>query len=257
MPIMPKIFCVTNQKGGVGKSTTCANLSAALSEDGKKVLLLDLDPQAGLTTSMGYDPDSFDKTIYNALIDPEGTPLKSVLIDTNVPGVCLAPANLDLAGAEAELIGEIGWDRTVKEILSPIQNQFDYIIIDCPPSLGLLTANALIASEMAIIPLQAEYLAMRGLKQLNKIISKVRKKGNPTLATKIIITMFDKRTIHAQEVLEEIKKTFGDQVHPAIIKRTVKFADSTVAGRPLVHLDPQSEASRSYREIAKEILNYV
>ena len=254
---MPKIFCVTNQKGGVEKSTPCANLAACLSEEGKSVLLIDLDPQAGLTASLGYDPDGPQKTIYNSLTDPEGVPLKSILIKTELSGVCLAPSNLDLAGAEAELIGEIGWDRTLKEILYPLQNDFDYILIDCPPSLGVLTANALVASELAIIPLQAEYLAMRGLGQLNKIISKVRKRSNPNLKTRILITLFDKRTIHANEVADEIKKVFSGQVSPFIIKKTIKFADSTVAGKPLIHFDPKSEAAEAYRQFAKEILNYV
>ena len=250
---MPKILCTTNQKGGVGKSTTCANLAAALSEEGKKILLIDLDPQAGLTTSLGYDPDRFEKTVYNVLIDPEGSPLRSVMVETSMSGVMLAPANLDLAAAEAELIGEIGWDRTLKEILYPVQDAFDYIIIDCPPSLGVLTANALVASDLAIIPLQAEYLAMRGLKQLNKIIQKVRKRSNPNLRIRILITMFDRRTTHAKEVRDEIAEIFGDHVSPIIINRTIKFADATIAGKPLTHYDPKSEGADAYRQLAKEV----
>lgn len=254
---MPKNFCVTNQKGGVGKSTTCANLAAALSDEGYRVLLLDLDPQAGLTVSLGFDPDTFQTTVYNALVQSEKITLESVLIQTKIDRVILAPSNIDLAGAEVELIGEVGWDQILKEILQPIQSRFDYVLIDCPPSLGVLTANALVASQLAIIPLQAEYLAMRGVKQLQQIVSKVQKRSNPTLKTRILITMYNKQTLHAQEVEEEIKKVFGALVYPFTIKRTVQFADSTVAGKPLVQIDPNHEASAAYRQLAKELISYV
>lgn len=250
---MSKLYAITNQKGGVGKSTTCACLGTALAELGRKVIIVDLDPQAGLTTSLGFDPDSLETTIYQAIID-DSYPIQEIISKTKVPNLYFIPSNLDLAGAEAELIGEIGWDRILKDVLSPILNDYDFVFIDCPPSLGLLTTNALMASDRAIIPVQCEYLAFRGLKQLNKIIYKVRKKGNPELRAKILRTMHDLRTIHSREIVEELEKVFGDQIYKTIIKRTIKFADSAVAGVPILIYDKRSEGAEAYRQLAKEIL---
>ena len=240
---MAKIFCTTNQKGGVGKTTTCLCLGTALSEVGKKVLMIDLDPQAGLTTSLGFEPDDFPTTIYDVLINDK-TSILTTIIKTKVKDLDLIPSNLDLAGAEAELIGEIGWDRTLKEALYPVKDIYHYILIDCPPSLGVLTANALVASDVAIIPLQTEYLAMRGIKQLNKIIDKVRKRTNHKIQIRILRTMFDKRTLHSREVLEEIKSVFGEQVLDPVINRTIRFADSSVAGEPILIYDKNSRKCR-------------
>ncbi len=252
---MAKIYAIANQKGGVGKSTTCLCLATGLTEEAnRKVLMIDLDPQAGLTTSLGLHPESFARTIYDVLINPEEIPLSSVIIPTKIPNVSLAPANLDLAGAEVELFGEIGWDRVLREVLEPIQAMFDYIFADCPPSLGILTTNALMAAEQVIVPVQSEYLALRGLKQLHDIINKVRKKGNPILRTKILRTMHNPRTIHSQEVAEEVKKIFGNQVYESIIKRTIKFADSTLAGEPILLYAKDSDAAHAYRSLAKEVL---
>lgn len=251
---MPNIYAIANQKGGVGKSTSCACLASGLAEQGHRVLMVDMDPQAGLTTSFGFNPEDFEATIYNILINSSDDTLDKVIVSTKIDNVHLAPANLDLAGAEAELIGEIGWDRTLKEVLASVKGKFDYILIDCPPSLGVLTTNALIAAELVIVPVQAEYLAMRGLKHLNSIIQKVRKKANPRLKTKILRTMHSKRTLHSQEVVQEIEKVFGDQAYRTIIKRTVKFADSTLAGEPILSYAEGSEAAMAYRELTNEVL---
>jgi len=252
---MSKLYAITNQKGGVGKSTTCANLGTALSELGKKVLILDLDPQAGLTTSLGFKPDSLDITIYQAILDNH-FPIQDIITKTKIPNLFLLPSNLDLAGAEVELIGKIGWDRILKDTLSPILSDYDFVFIDCPPSLGLLTTNALMASERAIIPVQSEYLAFRGLKPLTDIVEKVRQKGNPELEIKVLRTMHQKRTIHSQEVVEELEKIFGKekQIYQTVIKRTIKFAESAVKGVPILIYDKRSEGAIAYRQLAQEIL---
>lgn len=252
---MTTVYTVTNQKGGVGKTTTCICLGAALTEKGKKVLLVDLDPQGGVTTGLGFDPDKFELTTYDALIDEE-TPLSKVVIQTKIKGLELAPTNLDLAGAEGELLGEIGWDRTLREVLKPIKKDYDFIFLDCPPSLGVLTTNALMAAERAIVPVQTEYLALRGLKQLNRVISKVKKKGNPNLKVKILRTMHQIRTVHSREVVEELEEVFGDQLYQTIIKRTIKFAEASVAGEPILSYLPKSPGATSYRELTKEVLKH-
>ncbi len=166
----------------------------------------------------------------------------------------LIPSNLDLAGAEGELIGEIGWDRNLKDALAEIKNDYDFIFVDCPPSLGVLTTNALICADAVIIPVQTEYLALRGLKQLENIIAKVRKKGNPKLRKRILRTMHNTRTLHSREVVEELEKVFPQEVFSTIIKRTVKFADAALAGLPIVQYAKSSEAAESYRELAREVI---
>lgn len=248
------IYSIANQKGGVSKTTTSFCLGSALSEKGQKVLLVDLDPQAGLTTSLGFNPDSFDTTIYNALINPEGTTLKNIIKETKVAKLYFIPSNIDLAGAEGELIGEIGWDRNLKEVLSPVIKEYDFILIDCPPSLGVLTANALIASDKVIIPVQTEYLALRGLKHLNEIITKVKKKRNSELNIKVLRTMHDIRTLHSKEVVEELGKIFQGQIYNTVIKRTIKFADATLTGESILSYAKNSEGAIAYRDLAKEVL---
>jgi chromosome partitioning protein len=250
------IYAIANQKGGVGKTTTCLCLGAALAEVGKRVLLIDLDPQAGLTTALGFDPDDFDTTVYAPLIDPESVRLSEIIVQTKVPNLWIAPSNLDLAGAEAELIGEIGWDRNLKELLAASVNSYEFILVDCPPSLGVLTTNALMAADRVIVPVQTEYLALRGLKQLGKIISKVKRKGNPELKVRILRTMYDPRTIHAREIAEEIERIFGAQTYQTVIKRTVKFADASLAGEPILSYAKDSAGAIAYRDLAKEILSH-
>lgn len=248
------IYSIANQKGGVGKTTTSLCLGSALAEKDYKVLLVDLDPQAGLTTSLGFNPDSFDTTIYNALINPEGLPLKEIIKETKIAKLYFVPANIDLAGAEGELIGEIGWDRNLKETLSSVRKEYDFIFIDCPPNLGVLTTNALIAADKVIIPVQTEYLALRGLKHLNEIIAKVKRKGNNNLTEKILRTMHDVRTLHSKEVGEELGKIFPDQIYNTIIKRTIKFADATLTGKSILSYAKNSEGAIAYRNLAMEVL---
>ncbi len=251
---MSEICTIANQKGGVGKSTTCACLSAALAEIGKRILAVDLDPQGGLTTSLGFDPDSFQNTAYNVLINSNESPVRTAIIETEIPNLFLLPSNLDLAGAEGELIGEIGWDKTLKDALFPIAQDYDSIFIDCPPSLGILTTNGLMAAQTVIIPVQSEYLALKGLKELNRVISKIRKKGNPDLKIRILRTMHDARSSHTKEVIEELEKIFGDQVYQSVIKRTIKFADSALAGKPIILYAKSSEGAEAYRQLTQEVL---
>jgi len=251
---MSKFITFANNKGGVGKTTTAINLAAALAERSKKVLLVDLDPQGGLTIGLGFDPDNFEKTVYDVLIGSQSSS-KSVTIQTKMPGLDLVPANQDLSGAEAELIGEVAWESTLRNALNNTKD-YDYVIIDCPPSLGVLTVNGLVAAQTVIIPLQCEYLAMRGLRQLNKIIEKIRAKVNPKLTLRILRTMHQTRTIHSTDVVEEVEKVFGAKVYSSIIKRTIKFADSSVAGEPVLNYAKNSEAANAYRELAKEVLKY-
>ena len=250
---MSHIYAVANQKGGVGKTTSCVCLSAALAEHAERVLLVDLDPQGGLTTALGFNPDSFDTTIYTVLIDDE-VALDKAITNSKTGGVDFVPANLDLAGAEGELLGEIGWDRTLKIALESTQETYDYIFLDCPPSLGVLTTNALIAAQRVIIPVQTEYLAMRGLKQLTQVLRKVRRRGNPNLRSKVLRTLHQGRTIHASEASDELEKVLGDQIYKTIIHRTIKFAEASVAGEPILSYLPESKGAKAYRELAKEVL---
>ena len=251
---MPRIYGITNQKGGVGKSTTCACLAGALGEAGLRVLMVDLDPQAGLTVSFGLDPELFPSTSYDFLIRPESTDLAALIVPLPQTGVDLMPANLDLAGAEAELIGEIGWDRTLKDNLKLLPRPYDYILVDGPPSLGVLTTNSLMAAHRVLVPVQTEFLALRGLTQLQRIIDKVRKKGNPDLQVKFLRTMHISRTIHAGEVVAELEASFGASLYETVIKRTIKFPEASRAGRTLLQYAKNSEGAQAYRRLAQEVL---
>ena len=252
---MRQIYAIANQKGGVGKSTTCVSLGAAFAEQGRRVLLIDCDPHAGLTTSLGYDPDSFHTTLYDTFTNLDKSPLKKALVATAIPNLSLIPANLDLSGVEVEHTSQMAWERTLTRALEPFDSDFDYLFLDCPPSLGVLTVNALMASHRLLVPVQTEYLALRSLKQLQYIIQKVRKLGNPALTVRFLRTMHDGRTIHSKEVLEELKDVFKAEVYDTIIKRSIKFADATAGGEPILTWAKKHPGAEAYRQLAQEILH--
>jgi chromosome partitioning protein len=246
-----KIIAVANQKGGVGKSTTTYNLGTTLAQRGHRVLMVDLDPQAGLTVSCGLDPDAFTVTTYD-LMAKAGLDLAALTVPTKIEGVDLFPSNLHLA--ECELPGGIGWKRTLKAALRSVAKEYEFILIDSPPSLGILTINALIAASSLLVPVQAEYLSLRGLQQLLKIVKQVKHKANPGLRVKLLLTMHDAGTAHSDKVVTQLKRAAGGQLYRTVITRTIKFAESTLVGLPLVRFAPRSQAASAYRDLAKEVL---
>lgn len=247
---MTYIYALANQKGGVGKTTTALNLGAALGEQGKRVLLVDLDPQAGLTISLGFQPEDFSETTYTLLLGKAKA--ENLIHRTAFQRIDLIPANLDLAGAEVELIQELGWDRLLKEGLTEVQG-YSFILIDCPPSLGVLTVNALVAAQRVIIPVQTQYLALRALKHLKELVERVQQRANPELEMRILRTMHEKRTIHSREVSEELGELFPREIYRTIIPKTIRFADSSLASKPLITYAGSTEAAEAFRALAKEI----
>jgi chromosome partitioning protein len=249
-----RTVAVCNQKGGVGKTTTTINLGAALAEQGRRVLLVDFDPQGALSVGLGIQPHDIDATIYNLLMERDVTP-HDVLFKTSVDGMDLLPSNIDLSGAEVQLVHEVGREYVLGGVLQPLVPDYDVIMIDCQPSLGLLTINALACADGVIIPLECEYFAMRGVALLMETIDKVSHRLNTKLAIDgLLATMYDSRTLHTREVLARIVNGFGDKVFHNVINRTVRFPDATVAGEPITSFDPGSMGASSYRELAKEVL---
>ena len=249
-----RIVAVCNQKGGVGKTTTTINLGAALAEQGRRVLLVDFDPQGALSVGLGIQPHELQSTVYNLLME-RGIEITDSLLKTNVPGMDLLPSNIDLSGAEVQLVHEVGREFVLGGVLEPVLPDYDIILIDCQPSLGLLTVNALASADGVLIPLECEYFAMRGVALLMETIDKVSSRLNPKLGIDgLLATMYDARTLHSREVLARVVAGFGDKVFHTVINRTVRFPDATVAGEPITSFDPASMGASSYRDLAKEVL---
>ena len=225
-----RVISMCNQKGGVGKTTTTINLGASLAEFGRKVLLVDFDPQGSLSVGLGLNPHQMDLTIYNLLMQRDVT-LDEVVVPSGIPGMDLLPSNIDLSAAEVQLVHEVAREQTLQRVLAPAIEHYDVILIDCQPSLGLLTVNALTASDGVIVPLECEYFALRGVALLKTTIDKVQERLNPKLEVDGVLgTMFDGRTLHSREVMERLVEAWGDKVFHTVIRRTIKFSDSTVAG---------------------------
>jgi chromosome partitioning protein len=249
-----RVVSMCNQKGGVGKTTTTINLGASLAEYGRKVLLVDFDPQGSLSVGLGLNPHEMDVSIYNLLMQRDVT-LDEVVVSTGVEGMDLLPSNIDLSAAEVQLVHEVAREQTLQRILEPALSQYDVILIDCQPSLGLLTVNALTASDGVIVPLECEYFALRGVALLKTTIDKVRERLNPKLEIYGVLgTMYDGRTLHSREVMERLVQAWGDTVFHTVIRRTVKFSDATVAGEPITAYASSSAGADSYRQLAKEVL---
>src|SRR5450631_3254632 len=235
-----RVIAMCNQKGGVGKTTSTINLGAALAELGRRVLLVDFDPQGALSVGLGVNPHELDRTVYNLLMEREVT-ADDVLLKTNVPGLDLLPSNIDLSAAEVQLVGEVAREQTLGRVLGPVLPDYDFVIIDCQPSLGLLTVNALTAADSVIIPLECEFFALRGVALLMDTILKVQDRLNPQLELQgILATMYDARTLHGREVLARVVEAFGDRVFHTVINRTVRFPETTVVGEPITTYAPSS-----------------
>ena len=250
---MGRIIAVSNQKGGVGKTSTCINLGAGLALKGKKVLLCDLDPQGNTTTGLGIEKSSLKKSIYNVLI--EGEKAMNAVIDTGVDNLKILPSNIDLAGAEVELVPLKGREKRLQKALAEIKGEFDYIFIDCPPAIGLITINGLASADGVLIPIQSEYYALEGLTQLMNTINLVKKALNPTLQIEgVLITMYDGRALISRQINEEITKYFGKKIYKTVIPRNIRISEAPSYGLPVMLHDKKCKGSIAYMELVEEFL---
>jgi chromosome partitioning protein len=246
-----QVIAFANQKGGVAKTTSTLNLAAALAEKEHRVLCVDMDPQGNLTMSQGLNPDSIERSMFDVLV--HRLPIENVIEHTEID---LAVSSIDLAGAELALSSMIGRERALEKALAPMKTVYDYVLIDTPPSLGLLTINALVAANHVIVPVQCEYLSLRGLVQLENTLAMIRENLNPNVSIMgILPTMFDRRTLHAREAVEILEENFGDLVFKTRIKKTIRYAEAPVKGTSVLKYDPTGNAANAYRDLAKEVLN--
>ena len=250
-PPLGRVISFANQKGGVAKTTTTLNLGVALAEQDLKVLLVDLDPQGNLTMSQGLNPDTIERSMFDVLV--HRLPIQEVIRRAEVD---LAVSSIDLAGAELALSSMIGRERALEKALVAVKDDYDYVLVDTPPSLGLLTINALVASNGVIVPVQCEYLSLRGLVQLENTLSMIRENINPEVGIEgILPTMYDSRTLHSREAVEILRENFGDLVFETKIRKTVRYAEAPVKGTSVLKYDPSGSAAEAYRELAKEVLD--
>ncbi|HEX3610743.1 MAG TPA: ParA family protein [Sporichthyaceae bacterium] len=249
-----RVIAMCNQKGGVGKTTSTINLGAAIAEHGRKVLLVDFDPQGSLGVGLGINPHELELSLYNLLLD-RSVNIQDVLFPTNMANVDLLPCNIDLSAAEVQLVSEVAREQALQRALAPVLPDYDFIIIDCQPSLGLLTVNALTAAQAVMVPLECEYFALRGVALLADTIDKVQQRLNPGLRLEgILATMYDSRTVHGREVLARVVEAFGDAVFHTVIGRTVRFPETTVVGEPITSYASTSAGAKAYRQLALEVL---